>query len=73
LSTILLKEVKGEKMIPKKHLKGLGTFATVKVIEDECAIGLRAMNLTNLPWLSCHPPSTEAAITDHWPKPRGCD
>jgi hypothetical protein len=46
---------------------------TLKVIKDECAIGLRAMNLTNLPWLSCHPPSTEAAITDHWPKPRGCD
>lgn len=42
-------------------------------IEDECSIGLRATNLTNLPWLSCHPPSTEAAITDHWPKPPGCD
>jgi len=42
-------------------------------IEDTCSIGLRAMNLTNLPWLSCHPPSTEAAITDHWPKPPGCD
>ena len=46
---------------------------TLKVIEDKCAIGLRAMNLTNLPWLSCQPPNTEAAITDHWPKPRGCD
>jgi hypothetical protein len=43
------------------------------VIEDKCAIRLRAMNLTNLPWLSCQPPSTEAAITDHWPKPPGCE
>ena len=45
----------------------------LKVIEDKCAIGLRAMNLTNLPWLSCQPPSREAAITDHWPKPAGCE
>jgi len=43
------------------------------VVEDKCAIRLRAMNLTNLPWLSCQPPSTEAAITDHWPKPSGCE
>jgi len=43
------------------------------VVEDKCAIHLRAMNLTNLPWLSCQPPSTEAAITDHWPKPPGCE
>jgi hypothetical protein len=43
------------------------------VIEDKCAIGLRATNLTKLPWLSCQPPSLEAAITDHWPKPPGCD
>jgi hypothetical protein len=46
---------------------------TLNVIEDKCAIGLRAMNLMKLPWLSCQPPSTEAAITDHWPKPAGCD
>jgi len=44
-----------------------------KVIDDHCAIRLRAMNLTNLPWFSCQPPSIEAAITDHWPKPQGCD
>ncbi len=43
------------------------------MIEDPCAIRLRAMNLTNLPWSSCQPPSTEAAITDHWPKPPGCE
>ena len=27
----------------------------LSVIEDKCAIGLRAMNLTGLPWLSCQP------------------
>jgi hypothetical protein len=42
-------------------------------IQDECSIRLRAMNLTKLPWRSCRPPSTEAAVTDHWPKPPGCD
>jgi hypothetical protein len=44
-----------------------------QVIEDECAIRLRAMNLTNLPWLACQPPNHEAAVTDHWSKPPGCD
>jgi len=45
---------------------------TLQVIEDECAIRLRAMNLTSLPWLSCQPPNAEAAVTDHWFKPPGC-
>jgi hypothetical protein len=45
----------------------------IREIEDECAIRLRAMNLTNLPWLSCRPPNREAAVTDHWPKPPGCE
>jgi hypothetical protein len=45
----------------------------LEVIEDECAIGLRANNLTKLPWLSCLPPDTEAAVTDHWQKPPGCE
>ena len=45
----------------------------ITVVEDKCAIGLRAMNLTKLPWLSCRPPNIEATITDHWPKPPGCD
>ncbi len=45
---------------------------TLQVIKDECAIRLRAMNLTMLPWLSCQPPNTEAAVTDHWLKPPGC-
>ena len=41
-------------------------------IEDECAIRLRAINLTQQPWLSCRPPNTEAATTGHWPEPLGC-
>jgi hypothetical protein len=45
----------------------------LEVIEDDCAIGLRAKNLSKLPWQSCQPPDTEAAITDHWQKPPGCD
>ncbi len=45
----------------------------LEVIDDTCAIHLRAMNLTNLPWRSCQPPNTEAAITDHWEKPAGCE
>jgi len=34
---------------------------------------LRAMNLTQHPWLSCRPPNIEAAVTERWPKPEGCD
>jgi hypothetical protein len=45
----------------------------LEVIDDTCAIYLRAMNLTDLPWLSCQPPNLEAGITDHWPKPVGCE
>ncbi len=43
------------------------------VIDDKCAINLRAMNLTEVPWLSCQPPSGEAGITENWPKPEGCN
>ena len=50
-----------------------GGALILKAIEDKCAIGLRAKSLTNLPWLSCQPPNAEAAVTDHWPKPAGCD
>jgi len=42
-------------------------------VNDPCAQGLRAANLIDQPWLSCRPPNTEAAITDHWQKPEGCD
>ena len=45
----------------------------LKVIADHCAIELRGKNLAGLPWLSCQPPNTEAATTDHWLKPGGCD
>lgn len=50
-----------------------GGALILEVIEDSCSIHLRAMNLTNLPWQSCQPPNIEAATTDHWPKPPGCD
>jgi len=43
------------------------------VIQDECAIGLRAKNLTKLPWMSCQAPSMEAGFSGHWDKPPGCD
>jgi len=46
---------------------------TLSEIDDPCSQGLRAANLIDQPWLSCHPPNTEAAITDHWQKPEGCD
>lgn len=45
---------------------------TLEVVEDTCAIGLRAKNLTAMPWNACQPPNTEAAVTDHWPRPAGC-
>jgi hypothetical protein len=44
----------------------------LEMIEDECAIHLRAKNLSNQPWHSCKPPNTEAAITGHWLEPPGC-
>ena len=44
-----------------------------KVIDDGCAIKLRAKNLMEVPWNSCQPPNTEAAITGHWQKPQDCD
>jgi hypothetical protein len=50
-----------------------GEQLILEAIEDTCSIHLRAMNLTNLPWLSCQPPNREAGISDHWLKPPGCD
>jgi hypothetical protein len=52
--------------------KAEGGQITFTAIEDECAIRLRAMNLTRQPWLSCRAPNTEAATTGHWPEPPGC-
>jgi hypothetical protein len=45
----------------------------LRTIDDPCAIKLRAMNFTQQPWLSCRPPSTEAAVSGHWPQPAGCE
>ncbi len=45
----------------------------LEVVDDACAIRLRAANLTAQPWRSCRPPNTEAAVTGHWPVPEGCD
>jgi hypothetical protein len=45
----------------------------LEFIDDGCGFGLRATSLTAQPWLACQPSSTEAAISDHWPKPPGCD
>jgi hypothetical protein len=44
----------------------------LEAAEDECAIGLRAANLSARPWSACQPPNIEAAITDHWLRPAGC-
>jgi len=62
-------------------IKGIGVYAwkieekkmIFNVIDDDCAIKLRALNLMEVPWNSCQPPGNKAAITEHWPKPQGCD
>jgi hypothetical protein len=62
-------------------IEGLGHYSwkhndgqlILEAIDDPCAIRLRAMNLTQLPWVPCHPPTPEAAVTGHWPKPEGCE
>jgi hypothetical protein len=45
----------------------------LQVVEDPCAIGLRAKNLVQLPWRSCRPPSMETGANDHGPRPPGYD
>lgn len=61
-----------------------GRSLKLKEVEDGCAFGLRAENLAAGSWIRltdeegqqidrCQPPSTEAAITDHWPSPPGCE
>jgi hypothetical protein len=49
------------------------------VVNDPCAYGRRAGDLTDQPWraigetgLDCQPPDEEAAVTGHWPVPSGC-
>lgn len=62
-------------------IEGIGVYSwrfeegklKLKVIDDECAIKLRALNLGEVPWNSCQPPNAEAAITGHWQKPQDCD
>ncbi len=62
-------------------IKGIGVYSwkfeerklILKVIDDDCAIKLRALNLMEVPWNSCQPPIIEAAITGPWPRPQGCD
>lgn len=62
-------------------IDGLGLYSwklhesrlVLEVIDDPCAIRLRAMNLTQMPWDACRPPNIEAAVTEHWRKPEGCD
>jgi len=46
---------------------------TLTAVEDNCGVYLRAQNLEARPWDSCQPPSTEAAVTSHWPIPAGCE
>ncbi len=46
---------------------------TLAVVRDDCAYDLRMRHFTELGWESCQPPSTEAAITNHWAAPAGCD
>ena len=46
---------------------------SLQVIEDECAIGMRAKNISKQPWRSCQPPTMEAGFSGHWKKPPGCD
>ncbi len=45
----------------------------LEVVADTCSIHMRALNLANLPWLSCRSPNAEAGITGHWQKPDGCE
>ena len=42
------------------------------VVEDKCSAGLRAKNISHMPWLSCPAPSTKAAVSNRGPRPGGC-
>ena len=45
----------------------------LRAVEDTCQVDRRARNFARLSWTSCQPQSVEAAVTDHWPKPSGCE
>jgi len=49
-----------------------GGRLALRVVEDTCAFGLRAENLTAGDWLSCRPPDLRAAASDSWSRPKGC-
>ena len=34
---------------------------------------LFTIGFANLVWSSCQPPNAEAAVTNHWPPPAGCE
>ena len=57
-----------------------GAQLQLDVIDDPCAFGQRAADLTGRIWTltetsrggPCQPPNTEAAVSGHWPAPSGC-
>ena len=59
-------------------IKGIGVYTwkleagklIFEVIDDECAIRLRALNLTEVPWILCHPPCSDSAAAVHGSKKR---
>ena len=54
----------------------VGQALTLHVVNDPCAIGLRAQNLTSAGWSPknpCQPPNREAAVNDHWYRPPECN
>lgn len=45
----------------------------LQVVEDTCQVDRRARNFSRATWSSCQPQSVEAAVTDHWSRPPGCE
>lgn len=45
----------------------------LELIEDKCQVGRRGQNFAQVVWQSCQPPSIEAAVTNHWSAPSGCE
>lgn len=45
----------------------------LEVVKDHCATDLRARSFAELAWNRCQPASIEAAVSNHWPTPLGCD
>ncbi|MBA2556675.1 MAG: hypothetical protein H0V12_04915 [Chloroflexi bacterium] len=65
------------------HWRLDGDILTFRVVDDPCAFGQRARDLTAVAWRlageprasqldECYPPNEEAGITGHWPIPSGC-